>query len=145
MPRGRVLRMLGIAIRTIPTGCAMAFCIWIGMSGCATEVPSVMSAPPSVEEALIGKTEQELLACTAVSPSERTLGDVTQLMFYKEATLLEESFPISKGSVSQPHHGCLAHVQLREGRLDSVHYHAVPPSDAGYDHCDEIFETCLGH
>lgn len=93
-------------------------------------------SPPSVEEALIGKTEQELLVCTAVSPSERTLGDVTQLMFYKEASLLEESFPISKGSVSQPHHGCLAHVQLREGRVDSVHYHAVPPSHAGYDHCD---------
>jgi hypothetical protein len=137
--------MFGIITRTLATNCAMAFSIWIGMSGCATEVPSVMLAPPSVEKALIGKTEQELLACAAVTPNERALGDVTQLMFYNEASLLEESFPTSKGSIPQPHHGCLAHVQLRERRVDSIHYHAVPPSHAGYDHCDAIFETCLGH
>lgn len=39
----------------------------------------------------------------------------------------------------------LAHAQLRAGRVDSVHYHAVPPSYAGFDHCDAIFEACLGH
>ena len=65
-------------------------------------------------------------------------------MFYQGASHLEESFPVSKGSVLQIHHGCLAHAQLREGRVDSVHYHAVPPSYAGHDHCDAIFEATLG-
>jgi len=98
-----------------------------------------------VEQAVIGKTKQELLACTAVTPHERTLGDVTELMLYKEASLLEESFPVSKSSFPRPHHGCLAHVQLRDGRVESAHDHAVPPSYAGYGHCDAIFEACLEH
>ena len=115
------------------------------MTSCATEVPPVVSAPPSVEKALIGKTKQELLACTAVTPDERMLEETTQLMFYKEASLLEESFPVSKASFARVHHGCLAHVQLIEGRVQSIHYHAVPPGYASFDHCDHIFEACLGH
>jgi len=104
----------------------------------------MMSPSLSVENALIGKTKQELLACTAVSSSKRAREEVTQQMFYQGASLLEESFPVSKGSLLQIHHGCLAHAQLREGRIDSVHYHAVPPSYAGHDHCDAIFEASLG-
>ena len=106
--------------------------------------PSMMSPSLSVENALIGKTKQELLACTAVSSSKRAREEVTQQMFYQGASLLEESFPVSKGSLLQIHNGCLAHAQLREGRVDSVHYHAVPPSYAGHDHCDAIFEASLG-
>ena len=72
----------------------------------------VVSAPASVEKALIGKMKQELLACTAVTPDEHMLGDTSQLMFYKEASLLEESFPVSKASSARVHHDCLAHIQL---------------------------------
>ena len=67
LSRGRLLGIFGIGRRTVATGCAIAFPIWIGMTSCATEVPPVVSAPPSVEKALIGKTKQELLACTARS------------------------------------------------------------------------------
>jgi len=145
LSRGRLLNILGLDRRTVATDCAIAFPIWIGLSSCATEVPPVVSAPPSVEKALIGKTKQELLACSAVTPDERMLQDTTQLMFYKEASLLEESFPVSKASFPRVHHGCLAHAQLIEGRVQNIHYHAVPPGYASFDHCDHIFEACLGH
>jgi hypothetical protein len=141
----RVLSTFGIAIRTIAAVGALAFPMWIGITSCAP-VPPVMSAPPSVEKAVIGKTMQELLACTAVAPDEHTVGDVTELIFYKESLPLEESFPVSKGSFSfsKSHHGCLAHVELKEGRVQGMHYHAVPPSYPAYDHCDAIFSSCLG-
>jgi hypothetical protein len=140
-----VWRIFRIAIRASATTSAVAIPIWIGITGCASQIPSMVAAPASVETALIGKTKQELVACSAVTPNERILGDVTELMFYKEASLLEESFPVSKGNFATVHHGCLAHVQLKEGRVRSIHYHAVPASYPDYDHCDDIFAACSGH
>ena len=145
MSRRWLLGIFGIAIRTTATVGAVAFHMWIGMTGCATGAPAVVSAPPSVEKAVSGKTKQELLTCTAIIPDESTLKDVTQLMFYQEASLLKESFQVSKGTVAQAHHGCLAHVRLIEGRVQSIHYHAVPPGYPAYDHCDAIFASCQGH
>ena len=140
-----IWRIFEIAKRASTAASAVAFLNWIGMTGCAPQIPSVVSAPASVETALVGKTKQELVACSAVAPNERILGDVTELMFYKEASLLEESFPVSRSNFATVHHGCLAHVQFKEGRVQSIHYHAVPPSYPDYDHCNEIFAACLGH
>jgi hypothetical protein len=111
-------------------------------SGCARVAPAVF-APPAVAKALTGKTKEQVLACTNITPDERTVGNLTDLIFYKEASLLEESFPVSKSSMAQVHHGCLAHVRLKDGRAQEIHYHPVPQSYAGYDHCDSIFESCL--
>jgi hypothetical protein len=140
-----VWRIFEIAIRASTATSAAAFLIWMGMTGCAPQIPSVVPAPASVEKALFGKTKQDLLACSSVIPNERKVGDVTELMFYKEASLLEESFPVSKSNFATVHHGCLAHVQLKEGHVQSIHYHAVPPSYPDYDHCDDIFAACSGH
>lgn len=131
------------AIRWFGLVGAVACPIWMGMTGC-TQAPSMLPAPPAVEQALIGKTKQEVLACAIGAADERTVGDETVLVFYKEASLLEESFAGSKSSVPLAHHGCLAHAHLREGRVREIHYHAVPPSYAGYDHCDVIFKSCSG-
>ena len=140
-----VWRIFGIIIRASAATSAIAFSVWIGITGCAPQIPSMVAAPASVETALIGKTKQELVACSAVTPNERIVGDVTELMFYKEASLLEESFPVSKSNFATVHHGCLAHVHLKDGRVQSIHYHAVPPSYPDYDHCDNIFAACSGH
>ena len=116
---------------------------WLGLTTCAP-LPSTVPAPPSIAKALIGKTKKELLACASGAADERTRGDVTVLVFYKEAPLLEESFAGSKSSVPLIHHGCMAHAHLKAGRVENIHYHAVPPNYPDYDHCDAIFASCLG-
>jgi hypothetical protein len=122
---------------------AVLFSVWAGPSGCALVSPMV-PAPPAVEKALIGKTKQEVLACASGAADERAMRDVTVLVFYKEAPLLEESFPGSKSSMPLVHHGCMAHAHLQDGRVQAIHYHAVPPTYPDYGHCDEIFASCLG-
>lgn len=91
---------------------------------------------------LIGKTKQELIACAGFPIRENERDDTVELIYYKEASLLEESFPGSKGSVARVHHGCRATVQLRENRVMEVQYHSIPDSYHDEDHCDEIFESC---
>jgi hypothetical protein len=130
-------------MKTIVLGRVVGLLVGLGLSSC-TPMPSVVLAPPSVEKALYGKTEKELLACAAVRPSEQSGPGKTGLLFYKEASLLDESFPGTKSSAPNVHHGCLAHVELQDDRIQQIHYHAVPETYPGYDHCDEIFEPCLG-
>ena len=91
---------------------------------------------------LMGKTKQEVLACAGIPIKDNEYGDVAELIYYKEASLLEESFPSSKGSVPRSHHGCRASVQLKGNRVMEVHYQSVPNSYHDEDHCDEIFEFC---
>ncbi|HYM37685.1 MAG TPA: hypothetical protein VES96_04740 [Nitrospiraceae bacterium] len=67
------------------------------------------------------------------------------LVFYKEASLLDESFAGSRSSVPQIHRGCMAHVELQDDRFHHIHYHAVPSTHQEHLYCDEIFESCLGH
>src|SRR5215469_18690113 len=52
-----------------------------------------MSSSVSVENALFGKTKQDLLACTAVSSSKRTQEEVTQQLFYQGASLFGRIVP----------------------------------------------------
>ena len=117
---------------------------WIGFVGCTT-TPSENIAPPSpTQKALIGKTRQELMVCATVQPEERIVGDLTLLRYYREASILEESFPASKGSVARIHHGCWATLGLKNERVEGVQYNSVPSSSKHEDHCDEIFLNCLG-
>ena len=91
---------------------------------------------------LIGKTKQEILACAGAPIRENEDGEMAELIYYKEASLLEESFPGSKGSIAESHHGCRAKVQFKGNRVTGVSYQSVPNSYHDEDHCDEIFESC---
>ena len=106
-----------------------------------------MHAPDGVRDnqgqyRLMGKTKQEVLACAGIPIREQEHDDMAELIYYKEASLLEESFPSSKGSVPKNHHGCRASVQLKENHVVGVRYQSVPNSYHDEDHCDEIFESC---
>jgi len=118
--------------------------IGAGYVGCTT-TPSETTTPPSpTQKMLIGKTRQELSACTSVQPQESMVGDLTVLKYYKEASILEESFPASKSAVARVHHGCWATLGLKNDRVEGVQYDSVPSSYKSDDHCDEIFQNCLG-
>jgi len=116
---------------------------WFESSGC-TSAPKELPMPSPTQKALIGKSRQELMACAAVQPQESIVGDLTVLKYYKEASILEESFPASKSSVARIHHGCWAALGLKNDRVEGVQYDSVPSSYRDDDHCDEIFENCLG-
>jgi len=116
----------------------------VAYSGCTT-TPSETTTPPSpTQKALIGMTKAELLACTTGQPEARTVGDLTILKYYKEASILEESFSGSKSSVARLHHGCWASLVLKHDRVEGVQYDSIPSSHLEDDHCDEIFEHCIG-
>lgn len=116
----------------------------VGSLGCTT-TPSETATPPSrTQKAIIGKTRQELMACTSVQPQESMIGDLTVLKYYKEASILEESFAVSKSSVARIHHGCRATLRLKNDRVEGVQYNSIPSFYKDGDHCDEIFENCLG-
>jgi hypothetical protein len=95
---------------------------------------------------LIGKTKKDLLSCIGAGfePKEQTEGDLIVLRFYKEASILEESFPAYKSSVPRAHHGCWATLYLKDDRVTKVDYKSVPKLWVDDDHCDEIFVTCAG-
>lgn len=92
---------------------------------------------------LIGKTKQELVECAGLPIRESEYGGTVELIYYKEASLLEESFPGSKASIARLHHGCRANVELRGNRVMDVQYESIPDSYHDEDHCDEIFKSCV--
>jgi hypothetical protein len=109
--------------------------------GCATADPGEMRDHQGPYK-LMGKTKQEVFACAGIPIREQEHDDMAELIYYKEASLLEESFPSSKGSVPKSHHGCRANVRFKGNRVVDVHYQSVPNSSHDEDHCDEIFESC---
>ena len=112
----------------------------LGMS-CSAIDPPEQSAIQR-QHKLMGKTTQEVLACAGAPIREYEQSDTAELVYYQEASLLEESFPGSKGSVSKTHHGCRANVQFKGGRLTGVRYQSVPSAYHDEDHCDDIFKSC---
>lgn len=123
-------------------GSFLLMVIWIGLSGCTTTAPEVSSSP--VQKALIGKSKKDLMACALVKPEERMVGDLIVLRYYKEASILEESFSGSKSSVARFHHGCWATLGLKDDRVEGVEFKSVPSSYNHDDHCEEIFMNCQG-
>ena len=79
--------------------------------GCA-ETPLNGSVGHSAQQALFSKTKQELFACAGVPVSKKTQGDQTVVIYSKEASPLEESFPGSKSSFAKVHYGCQATLSL---------------------------------
>jgi hypothetical protein len=109
--------------------------------GCVTnERPA--GEPVQVQHKLMGQTRQAVLACAGVPVRAYEENDTTELVYYREASLLEESFPGSKGSVARTHHGCRANVRFKGDRVTEVRYQSIPSDYHDEDHCDEIFELC---
>lgn len=110
--------------------------------GCAEVTPNGTDLYPA-QRALLGKTKQVVLACAGSPVIEHTQGDQIVLVYYREASQLEESFFSSKGSYARVHHGCRATITLNEDRVREVRYEGEPNSNRDQDHCEDIFEPCI--
>jgi len=115
----------------------------LALAGCADVRPDG-SEPSPTARALLGKSKQALLACAGPPLRERAKGDQVLFVYYKEASQLEESFPGSKSSFAKVHHGCRATILLEQDRVTGVEYDGEPSSYQDDEHCDEIFQPCLG-
>jgi len=124
-------------IRTI-SALVLYSAVWL--IGCAASQPI---EPTPIGKALLGKGKQDLVACVGSPLQETKTTEGTVLTYYKEASMLEESFPFSKGSRSGVHHGCWAHLLMGDDRVVGVEYRSVPRSVDATDHCEEIFHTCV--
>ena len=114
------------------------------MTGCAEVSPNA-SEPFPAQRALVGATEQALLACAGQPVIRRTKGEEVLLVYYREASQFEESFGGSKGSFARIHHGCRASITLEQDRVIGIRYQGEPRSDQDQDqdHCEQIFEACV--
>lgn len=119
---------------------ALVLCLAVWLIGCAASQPI---EPNPIGKALLGKSKQELVACVGNPLKETKTAEGTVLTYYKEASMLEESFSFSKGSRSGVHHGCWAHLLMGEDRVVGVEYRSAPRSVDATDHCEEIFHTCV--
>jgi len=129
---------------SVRVGQVLAACAGlVALYGCA-EVSSDGSGDYPARRALIGKTMQELFVCAGKPVSHHTKEDRAVIVYYREASLLEESFPGSKSSVAMVHHGCRATISLQQDRVTDVRYESVPSSYRDEDHCEEMFESCTG-
>ena len=119
---------------------ALVLCIAVWLIGCAASQPI---EPSPNGKALLGKSKQELVACAGTPLEETKTAEGIVLTYYKEASMLEESFSFSKGSRSGVHHGCWAHLLMGDDGVVGVEYRSVPRSVDATDHCEEIFHTCV--
>ncbi|MBM4134180.1 MAG: hypothetical protein FJ245_10460 [Nitrospira sp.] len=110
------------------------------MLGCQ---PVPKAEPSATQTGLIGKTKQEILTCAGAPTHETTAGDAATLIYYKRASALEHFFSAARSSVACPRRGCEATVTLKDDRVTSVQYRAVPEALNGCEACDEIFADCL--
>lgn len=112
--------------------------LWL--AGCAT--PAQVGDYPN-QQKMIGKSKTALLACAGAPTKEQTRNEALLLQYYREAPMLEESSPVSKGSFPTVHHGCWATVVVTEDYISEVRYRFVPPTFDASNDCEEIFESCL--
>ena len=122
------------------TGRFLAVVGLISLAACAATSPE---GPFPAQQALIGMTEQEVLACAGKPKTRSSSGGGTVLTYRRAAPVFEESFAGSRGSVPCPRHGCEAVIVLKDGRVAEARYHPSPPSVGGCEHCEEILRNCL--
>ncbi len=108
--------------------------------GCQS-IPPVTEGYPH-QQALRGKTKEQVVSCAGTPQQERQDGELTLLHYYREAPLLEESMVSSKSSRPTVHHGCWATVAIRDLRVDHAQYRFVPSSVDASNDCEEIFASC---
>lgn len=108
---------------------------------------SCASSPPITEghqaqTRMRGKLKAEVLSCAGRPISETQEGSVTELRYYREAPMLEESGTASKGSMPSVHHGCWASLMLKDDRVEEVRYRFVPDFVDASNDCEDIFSNC---
>jgi len=108
-------------------------------AGCATPAPP---QPGPIQRALIGKIKQELLACAGAPQSETAVEGGTVLTYYQRASPLEHYFSAARSGVACPRRGCEARLTLKDDRVVSVQFQAVPEALDGCEECGEIFARC---
>lgn len=108
----------------------------IALTGCAT------SSHTPVNADVLGHTKEQIIACAGTPLKETQDKGLVILMYYKEASILEEAFPQAKSSFPKVHHGCWARLGLKDNHVVGAEYRSVPESYQSYDHCEEIFEPC---
>lgn len=94
------------------------------------------------QRAIIGKTQQELLACAGVPLRETMQADHTLLIYYKQVPILDRSVVGSKSTVPALRHACWATVSIEEERVTATQYQSVPSSSDATDQCEAIFDPC---
>jgi hypothetical protein len=112
--------------------------LWLG--ACAT-APRLEGNPN--QQAMVGKTKEQVLACAGQPVRETTDHDMTLLRYYREAPMFEESFATPKASRPGIHHGCWATVVIEEDRVSDVIYRFVPRSVDASNDCEAIFDSCV--
>lgn len=118
---------------------ALVVCIAVGSIGCVASQPI---EPNPIGKVLLGKSKQALVSCAGDPLQETKTDEGTVLKYYKEASMLEESFPFSKGSRAGSHQGCWASLLLTHDRVTGVEFRAAPSTLNTDDLCKRIFETC---
>ncbi|HXF04744.1 MAG TPA: hypothetical protein VNM72_04935 [Blastocatellia bacterium] len=112
----------------------------LGFTGC---MEMITPQPFSAEQRVIGKSEQQLVACAGPPRTASSHDGVRILTYHRESGLLEGSSPGSKSSRPEgARHGCTAIVTLQNDRVTEVQYHMTPESTATHEHCEEIFQRC---
>ncbi len=123
--------------RGLVLGCAVALA---SLTGCAA--PAMVGEYPN-QQGMIGRSKASVLACAGAPITEAVQDGTTLLVYYREAPVLEESSPVSKGSFPTIRHGCWATVILAEDTVREVQYRFVPAAFDAYNDCEEIFEPCV--
>ena len=113
---------------------------FVCLIGCAASQPI---EPPPIQKALLGKSKQALIACAGNPSQETKTAEGTVLTYYKEASMLDESFPFSQGSRAGAHRGCWASLLLADDRGTGLEYRKAPSTLNTDDLCEKIFETCV--
>ena len=120
--------------------CAATFVMWCFVR-CSPISPTTDGYPN--QTAMLGQTRDTVLLCAGPPLREAQRGDITELLYYREAPMLEESGIVSKGSRPGVHHGCWATVILKAHRVEEVRYRYVPDFFDASNDCEDIFAACL--
>jgi hypothetical protein len=110
------------------------------LAGCAT--PAQVAQYPN-QQRMIGKSKAEVLTCAGTPRKEMMHEGALLLRYYREAPMLEESAPVSKGSFPTIHHGCWATAVIENDRVTDVIYQFVPPTIDASNDCEAIFDACV--
>jgi hypothetical protein len=120
----------------------VSFIVTLFLSGCVSPSPQGSSNP--IAKRLLGKSRTHILHCAGKPIQESWHGEDVILRYYKEASMLEESRPLLKGSMPGVHHGCWASLLISNDQVTGVEFRTVPErAENEDDECEAIFRGCV--
>lgn len=112
------------------------------LNNCASAPPKTSTNPTALS--LLGKSQAHIHQCAGEPVKRARHGEGVVLRYYKEASMLEESRPVLKGSVPGIHHGCWASLLIENDQVTGVEFRTVPEgAEKEDDECEAIFQGCL--